>query len=138
MTSTTPSLEPLYVIDTMALIWYLRNDAKLGAQAKTIFLAAEGHQTMLVISAISLAELYFANAKNKWFTDFAQVYKDLTSRPYLRFIPFDHVHVPDFAQDALIPEMHDRIIAGVARRLGAPLITSDPLIVGANVVRTLW
>lgn len=49
-------------------------------------------------------------------------------QPFIRFMPFDPVHVPNFMQDVFVPKMHDRIISGVARRLGAPLITSDPLI----------
>lgn len=138
MSSTTPTLEPLYVVDTHALIWYLLGDKKLSPRAKAIFQAAEQHQTLLVMSAIVLAEMYYANAKNKWFPDFGKLYSDLTNKPYIRFIPVDHVHIPEFAQDAAVPEMHDRIIAGVARRLNAPLVTSDPLITAAAIVTTLW
>ena len=53
-------------------------------------------------------------------------------------MPVDHTHIPDFMQDVAVPEMHDRVIAGVARRLGAPLITSDPLIIAANLVKIVW
>jgi len=116
MSSTTTSLEPVYGVDTHALIWYLLNDKKLSGRAKAIFQAAEKNQTLLIMSSIVLAELYYANAKNKWFPDFGELYADLTSQPYMRFVPVDHVHIPEFAQDATVPEMHDRIIAGVARR----------------------
>ena len=138
MTSPATNLEPFYVVDTHALIWYLLNDKKLSKQAKAIFQAAEQNQTLLVISAIVVAELYYANVKNKWFADFAKLYADITSKPFVRFMPVDHTHIPDFLQDAFVPEMHDRIIAGVARRLGAPLITSDPLIIAANLVKIVW
>lgn len=138
MSSPTTNLEPFYVVDTHALIWYLLNDKKLSARAKIIFQAAEQNQTILVISAIVLAELYYANVKNNWFADFAALYADITSKPFIRFMPFDHVHIPDFMQDVLVPEMHDRIIAGVARRLGAPLISSDPLIAAAAIVTIVW
>ncbi|RMF78972.1 MAG: PIN domain-containing protein [Chloroflexi bacterium] len=138
MSSTTTNLEPFYVVDTHALIWYLLNDKKLSSSAKSIFQAAEQNQTLLIISAIVMAELYYANAKHKWFADFAQLYADITSKPYIRFMPVDHTHIPDFVQDAAVPEMHDRIIAGVARRLGAPLISSDPLITTAAIVTIVW
>jgi PIN domain nuclease of toxin-antitoxin system len=138
MISTTTSLEPLYVVDTHALIWYLLNDRKLGAQAKVIFQAAEQHQTLLVMSSIVLAELYYANLKHRWFPDFAVLHTELISRPYLRFVPVDPLHILDFIRDAAVPEMHDRIITGVARRLDAPLLTSDPLIIAAALVRTVW
>jgi len=134
--ATTP--EPFYVVDTHALIWYLLNDKKLSSRAKAIFQAAEQNQTILIVSAVVMAELYFANVKNKWFADFAVLYADITSKPFLRFMPVDHTHIPDFMQDAAVPEMHDRIIAGVARRLGAPLISSDPLITAAAIVTIVW
>jgi PIN domain nuclease of toxin-antitoxin system len=138
MSSPTTNLEPVYVVDTHALIWYLLNDRKLSQRAKTIFQAAEQNQTILILSAMVLAELYYANVKNRWFPDFAKLYEDITSKPYIQFMPVDHTHIPDFMQDAAVPEMHDRIIAGVARRLGAPLISSDPLITAAGIVTIIW
>lgn len=139
MTSSIPTdLEPLYVVDTHALIWYLLNDKKLSVRAKSLFEAAEQHHLMLIVSAIVLAELYYANGKFQWFPDFRVLYNDLISKPYLRFVPFDGQQVLDFDHDYLVPEMHDRIITGLARRLNAPLITSDPLITRANLVTIEW
>ncbi len=43
---------------------------------------------------------------------------------------------PDMSEDAFHAQMH--IIAGVARRLGAPLISSDPLITSAAIVKMVW
>jgi hypothetical protein len=34
--------------------------------------------------------------------------------------------------------MHDRIVTGLARRIGAPLLTSDPLILAAKLVDIVW
>jgi predicted nucleic acid-binding protein len=67
MSSPATNLEPFYVVDTHALIWYLLNDKKLSSRAKTIFQAAEQNQAILIVSAIVMAELYFANVKNRWF-----------------------------------------------------------------------
>jgi PIN domain nuclease of toxin-antitoxin system len=58
------TLEPLYIVDTHALIWYLTDDRKLGKQASAIFAAAERGETQLVVSAIVVAEMYYANKKN--------------------------------------------------------------------------
>ncbi len=98
--SSTP-IEPLYVVDTHALIWYLLGD-------------------------------------KKWFADFKTIYQDILSRQFFKFLPFDSRHVLDFDRDDLVPEMHDRIITGTARRLGAPLISSDPLITSAAIVPIVW
>ena len=46
--------------------------------------------------------------------------------------------VLDFAKDAAVPEMHDRMIVGLARRLEAPVITSDALIAATNLVEIAW
>jgi PIN domain nuclease of toxin-antitoxin system len=126
------------VVDTNALIWYLTSDRKLGTQARQVFEAAERGETRLVLSAIAIAELYYANKKNGWFPDFQHMYQQLRSKPQFRLIPFTADQVADFDADSAVPEMHDRIIAGLARRLGAPLITADPLIASANVVQIVW
>ena len=138
MSSPATNLEPFYVIDTHALIWYLLKDKKLSQHAQIIFQAAEQNQTLLVISAIVLAELYYANVKNKWFADFTKLYDDVIAKPFVRLVSVDHTHIPDFVLDAAVPEMHDRIVTGVARRLDAPLLTSDPLITLAGVVTVVW
>lgn len=136
--NSTATIEPAYVVDTHALIWYMTNDKKLGKQASRIFSAAEMGETQLVISAITLAELYWMNKKHQIFKDFGQTYRQLRSNPQYQFHPFTADDVLDFDQNAAVPEMHDRIIAGLARRLGVTLVTLDPSIMAANVVRVIW
>ena len=132
------TIEPLYVVDTHALSGYLLRDKKLSVRASAIFQAAERGETRLILPAIVLAELYFANAKNKWFADYKTVSDTILSKPFFRFIHFHHRHVLNFDMDAAVPEMHDRIIAGVARRYGVPLLTSDSLISAAAIVPIVW
>ena len=139
MTTSTPTpIEPLYVVDTHALIWYLLGDKKLSKRALSIFRAAERGETRLLLSSIALAEFYFANTRNHWFADFKTVYHDIVSKGFFRLLSFDPDHVLDFDQAGAVPEMHDRIIAGLARRIGAPLVTSDPLITDAKLVKIVW
>ncbi len=136
LTPITP--EPLYVVDTHALIWYLLGDKKLSPAALSTFRAAERGETRLLIPVIVLAELYYANARNRWFPDYQTVYRAIVSRPYFRLLPLDPLHILDFDRDTVVPEMHDRIIAGAARRLGAPVITSDSMIIASGIVQTVW
>ena len=82
--------------------------------------------------------MYYANKKNQWFADFSTTYRQLTAKPYFHFVPFPADHVLDFDNDSAVPEMHDRIIAGLARRLGAPLLTTDLQIADANLVTVIW
>lgn len=134
---TTP-LEPLYVVDTNVLLWHLTQSMRLSARVSMILAAAERGETSLVVSAIVLAELYYANRKFGLFADFAQVYARLASLPYIQFAPFDPEAVLRFAEDEVIPEMHDRIIFGLARHIGAPLLTSDQVLRQAASVVTVW
>lgn len=131
-------IEPLYVVDTNALIWYLMDDSKLGKQAGEVFSAAERGETRLVISAIVMAELYYADKKFSLFADFRTLFHRLQAAPYVRFLPFEADQVLDFDRNKAVPEMHDRIIAGISRRLNAPLIASDPKIIEAGVAKIVW
>jgi len=132
------AIEPVYVVDTNALIWYLTIDRKLSKQASAIFKAAEQGKTRLYLSAIVVAELYYANKKWGFFADFGQTYTEMKAKPYFRFVSFRSDHVLDFDQDAAVPEMHDRIVTGPAKKLGAPLLTSDPVITAAKIVNIIW
>lgn len=138
MSSSATILEPLYVIDTHALIWYLTNDRKLGKHASAVFAAAENGDTQLIVSAIVIAEMYYANVKHRWFANFTETFRALKSKPYFYFVDFSADHSLEFELDAKVPEMHDRIITGLARRIGAPLLTSDPLIKAAKTVDIVW
>jgi PIN domain nuclease of toxin-antitoxin system len=122
------------VIDTHTLIWYLTKDRKLSPSASAIFAAAERGETQLVISAIVMAELFYASAKWRLFPDFAAMFADLQDKPYFQFASFTPQDVLGFATDRIVPEMHDRIITGLARRLGVPIITSDPAIIASGLV----
>jgi predicted nucleic acid-binding protein len=111
---------------------------KLSKPAAGVFAAAERGETRLYVSAVVVAEMYYASKKWKLFDDFAKTYADLKAKPYIRFVPLVADEVLDFDKDASVPEMHDRIITGVAHRLNAPLITSDPLISATKLVEIVW
>lgn len=81
MSSSVTQIEPLYVIDTHTLIWYLIDDQKLGSNVTQIFAAAERGEALLVIPSIVVAEMYYANQKYKWFRDFTSLYLQLKAQP---------------------------------------------------------
>ena len=138
MTNSMKSLEKAYVVDTNALIWHLTKNARLSERVQAIFAAAARDDTSLVISAIVIAELYYANKKWRLFDDGDRVLSELLRQPYCEFVPFVAADVLDFTRDGAVPEMHDRIVAGLARRLGVPLPTTDHAIGLAGVVRVEW
>ena len=138
MSSSQIEIEPLYVVDTHALIWHLTDANRLGREAARVFAAAERGEARLLVSAIVIAELYYADKKFGLFASFEEVFLWLQTSSFIRLISLDAAHVLDFAVDGDVPEMHDRIIAGLARRLSAPLLTSDARIVASNLVSVVW
>jgi PIN domain nuclease of toxin-antitoxin system len=127
-----------YVADTHALFWYLTNSPRLGAQASQAFDEADQGLAQIHISAIVLAELFYLNEKLSHPLDFAVAVQRLRGSSQFVLAPFLPEDVVDFETDQPVLEMHDRIIAGVARRLNAPLLTRDAQIVQSNHLVTLW
>lgn len=134
----TTSIKPLYVVDTNALYWYLSSDNRLSSAASATFEFASQGETQIVISAIVVAELYYVNKKWGGLENFHETYSELRKRPEFLFVPLKPDEVLDFDVDAAIPEMHDRIIVGLARRLNAPLLTSDQVITDSGLVSIVW
>jgi len=127
-----------YVTDTHSLFWYLTANPRLGTEAQVVFQRAEQGQDLLYIPSIVIAELYYLNAKFGCPLNFASEFQSLRRAAQFHFVDFRAEDVLDFDVLATIPEMHDRIIAGVAYALGAPLLTRDPTITGSHLVQTVW
>lgn len=127
-----------YVADTHALFWYLTGLPKLGANALAAFLAGEQGQALIYLPSIMLAELYYLNVKLRCPLDFGQGFTRLESCAQFVFVDFHAQDVLHFDKLATIPEMHDRIIAGVALACNCPCITRDPFIANSGVVKTIW
>jgi len=117
-----------YVVDTHALFWYLTASPRLGARGEAI----------LYVPAIVLAELYFLNEKAGKPLDFHKEFQALRESSQFVFVPFTANDVDDFEQDNKASEMHDRMIVGVARRMGVMCITTDTEIVNSKLVSTVW
>ena len=69
---------------------------------------------------------------------FAQEYERLAESGQFRFVEFCAVDVLHFDALTAIPEMHDRLIAGVAHALQLPLLTRDSEIVASGIIQTVW
>jgi predicted nucleic acid-binding protein len=127
-----------YVVDTHALFWYLTASPRLGSQAKQAFEEGVRGQAVIYIPAIVLAELYFLNEKVGRPLDFPSEYNRLRQSGQFVFVAFAPEDVLDFDVDAAVPEMHDRIVVGVARRLGAACLSLDPYIVDSGLAQVVW
>lgn len=127
-----------YVADTHALFWYLTASSRLGLQARRALDEGTQGQAVIYVPVIVLAELYFLNEKSDRPLDFSVEYIRLRQSGQLVFVPFMPEDVLDFDGDANVPEMHDRVIVGVARRMNAVCLSRDPQIVQSSLVTTIW
>lgn len=126
-----------YVADTHAVHWYLIGSSRLGPRARASDAGTAG-TAVIYVSAITIAELFYLNQKAGQIPLFHDEWKRLREAAQFVLVPLTPDEVPDFELDAAIPEMHDRLIAGLARRLGATCITRDPEIIAGGVVPTVW
>jgi PIN domain nuclease of toxin-antitoxin system len=127
-----------YVADTHALYWYLVDSRTLGRNASVAFDEAAAGRATILIPAILLAELFYLNQKHCRPLDFAHQYGLLSAAAQFQLILFDPTDVLDFDADSAVPEMHDRLIVGLARRRAATLLTRDAEITSAALVPILW
>src|SRR5437879_1822791 len=127
-----------FVPDTHALYWYLSAMPQLSPAARRSFDKARKGEARLLVPAIVLAELYYLNAKLGTPLDFAAEFARLNAAPQIVFVSFDAEDVLGFDALQAIPEMHDRIIAGVALARGCPFITRDPAIGAGGIGETIW
>ena len=127
-----------YVTDTQALFWYLTESPNLGPNATKAFDDAENGKALIYVSATVLAELYYVNERNMKPIHFAQSYSALSEIANIVFCDVTPKDILEFEKDAVISEMHDRIVVGLARRTGATLLTNNDAIVGSKIVPTTW
>lgn len=127
----------LYVVDTHALFWYLVGSPKLSDLGKQVFRRAFAGEATLILSPIVLLELYGVIRKAKAPIDFSAELTLFERSPFhIEPITVDDLRLLDHL-DA-IPELHDRLIAAVALRIGAPILTCDPLISACPGISCIW
>lgn len=127
-----------YVADTHSLLWHLSNYPRLGRNAANAFEEAGLGNALIHIPAIVLAELFYLNVKLKKPIDFAAKFAELEQAPQFVLTPLDPEDILDFDRDSAVSEMHDRMIVGLARRLGCPLLTVDRNITESGAVDVVW
>ena len=128
----------LYVADTHTLFWYFTASPSLGAQAHTAFDEAKQGHALIYIPAIVLAELYFLNEKKNRPIDYFATFALLVQSAQFVLLPFEPIDTLDFDRDKAVTDIHDRMIVGVARRLGATLLTRAEQILKSGVVAATW
>lgn len=124
-----------YVLDTHTLFWYLTASPNLSEKAK-IAIEKGIESGNIVISVITLAELYYLNEKLGNPLNFLAEFKRL--KEIFDVASIEAEDILSFPELSEIKEMHDRLIASIALRYKAVLITKDEEIRLSKMVRVLW
>jgi PIN domain nuclease of toxin-antitoxin system len=134
-----PPTRPFYVTDTHPFVWYLAaDDERLSPSAKSVFKNADSAKAVVVIPAVVLAESLYLAEKGRIKAKAVEILELVESALNYRLYPLDLSVIQIAWELKKIPEIHDRVIAATARRLGLELITDDKRIRESGYVKTLW
>lgn len=127
-----------YLADTMALVWHIQKDRKLGKRAQQILTASEQGRYTVAISGVTLMEVLYLSERGRISVNLATLQNLFAQSSNYAVIPVDFDVATASALIDDIPELHDRVIAGTAAWLNIPILTNDPDMTASRHVRTIW
>ena len=117
-----------YVIDTQTLIRYLDESKGVNKKATAILEGADRWESLIIIPAVVVFEIGYLYEKNRIpisIHDIERLIEDAVNYQEEKL----SVEIIKSAFEIMdIPELHDRLIAGTARYIDAPIITTDHVI----------
>ncbi len=126
-----------FVTDTMALVLYLEK-RKMPVLVKQAYEDTENHVSEIIIPAMCLAEVAYLHERGRIQINLSDVNSLLSAFPGFSVHPVDLFVVDHAFAISDIPELHDRLIAGTARKLSLPLLTNDPVIGASTFMVSFW
>ena len=131
----------LYVADTHALVFFATGQLRrMSPRCQTIFRRAEDERDRVHVPAVCFFEiaLLLERGRIRSRLDFAAWHDLIAAHPGL---PIERLGWDDIREArglVGLVDPFDRLIAGTALRLGAPLLTNDERMRGSGLVRTIW
>jgi predicted nucleic acid-binding protein len=123
-----------YVTDTQALVRFLSGSKGISKAADLIFSRADEGGNVIIIPSVVLFEIGYLHEKGRIpvsVKDLRAVLEDSLNYREER-LSLEIIESSFDIKD--IPELHDRLIAGTARRLRLPILTNDPVIRASSFV----
>jgi PIN domain nuclease of toxin-antitoxin system len=131
-----------YVVDTHALLWHLRDRARLGPGARTALDEVDGGRARVYIPAVVLAEMVMVAERRRvagWtLAEVEQLVALVSDSRNYRFTSLTPELVYGSRHLTAIPDIFDRLVVTEALRLDVPLITGDSVIRQSGIVRVQW
>ncbi len=125
------------LVDTHAMLWWLRDDSRLSEQARRLF---QDGRTNLLWSMVSSWELAVKVSIGKLYLDrpVHRLFADLVSEQGVEVVPITHEHCTLVAK---LPLHHrdpfDRMLVAQAQSASVPLLTADRKLAAYDVA-TIW
>ncbi len=129
---------PLFCLDTHAVYWRRTASPRLSAAAAQVFEDAIHGHAILIVPYVVVAELFYVLQKYGQVGLYAPLLGDFQTFPYYRLEPLTLADLMALDSVPEIPEMHDRLIALAAKRLGARIVTKDKTIQASPQVKCVW
>lgn len=130
----------IYVADAHAFIWWATHKRALGRAAARVFRRAERGLDEIRLPSVAAFEIALLVERGRLKTPlgFDAWLEALRSTPGLTVEPVSLDDIPWAQQLIALVDPFDRLIAGVARRLDAPLVTADERISQSRLVKVVW
>jgi PIN domain nuclease of toxin-antitoxin system len=133
--------EPVIVLDTHALVWWVSGDKAISTRARGRIRKALQAGPLLA-SAISIMEIATAVRRGRLLLrdPFEQWLRDIRALPEVRFEPIsvDIARHAGLMGEAVSGDPADRIIAATAIVLQAKLVTADKGLAAIPGLETVW
>jgi len=121
-------MQPRFVTDTHAFLWYLTDNPTLSKKARVVFDESEKGNAIIIIPMIVLLESIDIVDKKKVNFEFEKILLKLTQASNFIVPSIDLGLVLEVNKIKGFKDLHDRIIVATADLFDAPLITKDKFI----------
>ena len=123
-----------YVIDTQAFVKFSNGQKVINDKIDTIMKEADAGKHLIILPSVVIFEIGYLHERQRIPISLKMV-RDIVKNSVNYMEEKLSLEIIEAAFEITdIPELHDRLIAGTARYLRAPLITNDPVILASRFV----
>lgn len=124
-----------YVIDTQSLVKFLYGQKAINNRVQSILEKADNGEALIIIPSVVIFEIGYLNEKGRIHISLDRLGQMLETSLNYTEERLSLGIIKSAFEITDIPELHDRLIAGTARYLDAPIITNDPMILKSRYVK---
>ena len=126
-----------YVLDTHALVWYLRG-RRVGKGAGRVMREIDRGRSRAWIPAIVPVEVALLCERGRSAIGVPEVEASMARNPALQVLPLDFAQAKEFALLRGVTDPFDRLIMAAARSIGCSMVTADERIAASGLVEVIW